>query len=590
MLKIKNSINLLTSSAQSRANFIRAFILVVSGISPFIIPLLKICQTSIVRDWGYFNGLSLVVHSSVWHYHVFPIHNPWILGGTDILANPQSRVFSPFMLYDVLFTAPYANLFALITLAIVGSFGFYQLACYLKVSKNMAVLGSIFFLHTTWFTLHFSEGHITFGSFLLLALAFYFILRIQETNFKIYYALLNAFYLLDGAIYAFIFNNLLLIAAILFCTHQLRPLRFVKSLLVQWKTVLLSITIFLCLASAKLLPFLWLHQSRVPILEFISVPLKYLVHCLFNPFQDMQKLIPGINISIGFHEVGVYVGILATLLVVAYLIRVRKTQHIPYLLLLGFFFWVASGFLATTNPWLLFQKIPVVNNAHVQTRLFIISFLIFALLLTFALDYFRTRFRSLFFWPVVVFLVVESLFVSNYPFYRVYSFDSSTCPTATFGQMISSTTIQKTVTNASLDWGFEFQHYFNTNTGAKITLEPAATQGDIKTVADTDYRGEIYVSKGRGKVQLLSYTPGKICINYALDTLSEIELNTNYLLGWKTNNKNIKITQNRGLLTLTPSNLVGQAELVYQPAYLYFIFPLYFIGLALSIVILLRRK
>jgi len=576
--------------SEKKKRILRCIILTISAITPFLIPLIRFSQTAIVRDWGYFNGLSLVVHSSILHYRVFPIHNPWILGGLDILANPQSRVFSPFVIYDILFTAPYANLFALITLAIVGSFGFYLLITYLEIDKTIAVVGSIIFIHASWFTLHFSEGHIIFGSFMLIGLAFYYILRIQEKNFKIYYALLNAFFILDGAIYAFIFTNILLIAAITVCTNDLNPLTFIISLYKQWKTTLISIFIFVSLSSAKLLPFLWLHKTRDPILEYVKLPFRYLLHCLFDPFQDILKEVNGISIPFNFHEVGVYIGVLGLSLIIAYLIMVRKKMFISYILIAAFFFWVGSGWIYRINPWRLFQIIPIVHNAHVQTRLFIIPYLIFVIILCYALDHYKNLLRPTFLYSIIVFLIIESLFVSSYPFYRVFSFDHSTCKAEIFNKLITSTTINKTVKNATEGWGFDFTHYFDTNTGAKNAGEPALVRGDIKTVEDSAYKGEIYLTKGKGTATILSYTPGNIHIKYKLDTISEIQLNTNYLLGWKTDNENITISKSNGLVTLKPCNLSGEAVILYRPTYLYIIFPLFFIGLITSIIVLIKRK
>jgi hypothetical protein len=576
--------------SEKKEGLLRSFILIISAITPFLIPLIKFSKIALVRDWGYFNGLSLVVHSSILHYRVFPIHNPWILGGLDILANPQSRVFSPLVIFDILFTAPYANLFALITLAIVGSFGFYKLITYFKIDKNIAVVGSIIYIHASWFTLHFSEGHIIFGSFMLIGLAFYYILRIQEKNFKIYYALLNSFFLLDGAIYTFIFTNLLLVIAILVCVNDLGPFTFFKSLYKQWKTTLISFFIFVSLSSAKLLPFLWLHKSRTPVLEFVSLPFNYIFHCLFDPFQDILKEINGISVPFQFHEAGVYIGLLSVILTIIYLVIVRKRKFIAYVLIAAFFFWMGSGWISVINPWHLFQKIPIVNNAHVQPRLFILSYLMFIILLCYALDYYKTRLHSAFLYSIIILLIAESLFVSSYPFYKVFTFKDSTCKTEIFNKLITSNTINKTITNAAESWGFDFTHYFITNTGAKNAGEPAFIQGDIKSTDDSDYRGEIYLTKGKGVATIVSYTPGNIHIKYKLDTISEIQLNTNYLLGWKTNNENIKISQSKGLVTLKPDNLTGEAVILYRPTYLYIIFPLFFIGLITSIFVLIRRK
>ena len=69
-------------------------------------------------------------------------------------ANPQSRIFSPLMVFDVVFSAPYANLYSLVFLGFVGSVGMYKLLIYLEIKRLVAVIVSIIFVHASWFHLH----------------------------------------------------------------------------------------------------------------------------------------------------------------------------------------------------------------------------------------------------------------------------------------------------------------------------------------------------------------------------------------------------------------------------------------------------
>ena len=575
--------------SQSQEEYLRWTAIVISAVAAFIIPLYKIPHHTLFLDWGYFNGLSLVVRSSILHYGTFPIHNPWLMGGIDIVANPQSRVFSPFVVFDLIFIPPYANLFALITLAIVGSLGFYRLIRYLDINKNIAVIGSILFIHASWFSLHFSVGHIIFGSFQLIGLAFYFILRIREKNFKIYYALLNAFFLLDGAIYAFIFTNLLLAASILFCINGLNPIRFAKSVIIQWKTSLLSILIFLSLASVRILPNLIVHSVGRPKGESLVLSLKYVFHGFFNPFQTPLTIIgdPGTLLP-PFQEVGAYLGLFGILIITSFLFSVKSRKSFSYIIVGLFFFWLGSGWLDGINPWQLFQHIPILNNAHVPSRTFLFTYLMFLILLCFALDFFASKLQPAIFKIIVGLLIAESLFVSAYPYYNVFKKDRFLCKTEIFDALIVSNTIDKTVAQSSESPGSgkDFLLYFETDTGSKSTYEPISTGGKIRSVDDADYLGEIYLVKGKGTVSIDNYTPGKIQISYDLDTISEIQLNTNYLAGWNSSDSGILVTKSDGLLTIKPDKLSGKAVFFYRPDYLFAIIPLFIFGLSLSIVVL----
>ena len=542
----------------------------------------------IVRDWGYFNTLCLTSRSMVLHYHTFPVHNPWLFGGADILANPQTRVFSPFFIYDLLFFPPLANLLALITLAIIGSFGMFRLLQYLKINRKIALLGSILFIHGSWFALHFSEGHIAYGSFFLLGLSFYFILRIREKKFKIYYALLNAFFILDGGFYTFIFTNILFTFSVLGFVEGLTPKSFILSVILQWKVSLLSLIIFLLLASAKLIPLLWLYGSRIPVLEFQHLSPRVLLHCFFDPLQHIFKDVHAPEVKCRFHEIGSYLGVIGVLIIGIFLVRNFQKKFIPYIVLGLFFLWTGAGFFEKYNPWLLFQKIPVVHNAHIQSRLFILCFLFFIILLTYALNYLDTKRNKVWIVVLIVFFISESLFVSNYPFYRVVqpNYDGSTCPSFILRPLIQHNNIEKTNDVASPDWGFDFLHYYKKNTGAKIALDPAIVQGEIKSYNDENYRGEAYILDGTGIVKIDSYLPGNITLTYHLDSIAPIQLYSNYLLGWSSENKDVTIENKNGLITFTPHNLSGTVHLKYTPVYLKIIFPLFFLGLLLSLICL----
>jgi hypothetical protein len=576
--------------------WIYPMLLVLSGVSVFIIPIIKLMQgICIVRDWGYFNTLSLTSRSMVLHYHTFPVHNPWLFGGADIIANPQTRVFSPFFIYDLLFFPPLANLLALTTLAIIGSFGMYSLLQYLNLKKNIALLGSILFIHGSWFALHFSEGHIAYGSFLLLGLSFYFILRIREKKFKIYYALLNAFFILDGGFYTFIFTNILFVFSVFGFIEGLSPKSFFLSVIRQWKESLLGLSIFAMLASAKLIPMLWLYGNRLPILEFQHLSPRVLFHCFFDPFQHIFKDIHAPEVKCRFHEIGSYVGIVGVLIIIFFLIKNFQKKFIPYILLTMLFFWTGAGIIEKYNPWLLFQKIPIVHNAHIQSRLFILCFLFFIILLSYSINYIGFNNRKAWFNILFVFFVAESLLVSTYPFYRVVqpNYDVSTYSSYVLRPLIHNDNIEKTNDIASVDWGFDFFHFYKKNTGAKMALDPAIVQGEIKSIKDTDYKGEIYLLSGTGQVKMNSYLPGKINLSYNLDSTATIQLNTNYLLGWSSTDKNVTVENRNGLVTITPKNLTGTVELRYTPQYLYIIFPLYVLGIVIAILCLVaiyKRK
>ena len=88
---------------------------------------------------------------------------------------------------------------------------------------------------------------------------------------------------------------------------------------------------------------------------------------------------------------------------------------------------------------------------------------------------------------------------------------------------------------------------------------------------------------GAGQVRMTRYTPGHITLWYDLTRLSEIEINTNALLGWHASN-DAKVAGNADqLLRVKPAHLSGTIRLSYWPTHMTYLLASYLAGLALAI-------
>jgi hypothetical protein len=79
------------------------------------------------QDWHYFNDLSWMVRSEIFHYGRLPLHEPWFCGGFDIVQNPQNRLLSPMGLLDLALPPQWANLGSLLIYAFLGAMGMFAL-------------------------------------------------------------------------------------------------------------------------------------------------------------------------------------------------------------------------------------------------------------------------------------------------------------------------------------------------------------------------------------------------------------------------------------------------------------------------------
>lgn len=540
--------------------------------------------TGLSKDWSYFDALSLVLQSSIFSYGVFPLHNPWVCGGLDYLANPQTRVFSPTVIFDLLFSPNHANLLSLMTYGFFGFIGTVYLLRDFHISKRTSYIGAILFLHCNWFSFHYAAGHITFGSFQLLPLVFFCAHKMERpARFSGLMGLLTLF-LLDGAIYTFIFSVLMITSTVVagIC-HPLAIFSYKK----ERGTYLLAILAAIFLSAAKVIPLLVTFSHRKPRLELVSFSLGQSFRMLLNPFHSTQLQVSGFSEQT--HEYACYFSLLSVFLV---LLFIRKKaalrKNAAFLLLFLFWTWVAIGWGLTFNPWYLFQKIPIINNAHIQSRTFIVAFLFFNILLSRSLDASKNKKRL---WSsLVLLLMLESIYVHSYPFGKAYMTSEAIQPVST--ERLTHQKIASTISS-----GYDLRHYHSEN-GSKNCYEPAFFGTNVSAITSPHYRGEIYALQGKTNVSVEKQTPGEIIVKFDSpypgqgtpeEGIYRAEINTNFLSGWK-------VTEGPGLAFKTSKNLVGvetttipaRITLTYTPPYLRYVFGFFSLGLLLAGILLCR--
>lgn len=579
-------------SQKTRNNALLAGVFLLSSLSAFIYPIWKFKDYFITRDWGLFNSFSLFTNSCWNYYGRIPLQNPYVFGGFDVSANPQARIFSPLTIFDILFSPPYANLLSLVFLGFVGSIGMYKLLRFLKVSQFISALIAVVFVHASWFHLHFAEGHVIFGSFYLFGYSLLFILRFSENRFKIYYAILCAFFLLDGAMYAFIYSQLLFLFMHLFRIGNLSIRSLLRYCWFNKKATVVAFFVFCCLSSMKLLPMLLMHWGRLPIMENITLNFRSIINAFFNVNAHIHYRGEGTNYweMIKYHEVGTYIGVLSFGLIVGYAVKCFSRTLISYGVIILFFFWIGSGWLDPINPWRLFQLIPVVSNAHIQTRALFIVYLFLIVLLAFALDKVLKR-RKIWIVLVCIFLFIEGSYTSFYPYYKVFQHEESVSANLVLPRVINNTTIDQTVSSPICKgWGYAVEHFNHWNIATLGFMDPSFKSTNVKTVGDESYRGEIYFLKGTGICKLLEYTPGEIRVEYATAEEATIQINSNYLFGWHTVTDDVQVTDKDGLITIDVAQGSGIVKLFYTKKVVGLTFLFFLIGAVVTIYFFWSEK
>ena len=526
-------------------------------------------------DWSYFNSFGLVLKSIVLEYHRFPVHDPWVCGGIDILSEPQNWVFSPFMI-TTLFLSPYvANLTSFILLSFIGCWGMYKLLKYYKVSDLISIYCSLLFINSSWFGLHITEGHLTYRDFLLVPLFVYLVLSLSNIKKLFYASILLCFFLLDGGIYTFIYALVLVFFLLLFNMIPIKKLYF--DVKIHPITTVLIIIGSLLLSSAKFIPLLTSTKltGRAPQVE---MTMKDIALSLFYPLQtnlDLNEMH-----TIRFHEIGCYIGILSLAIICFYLLRksVWRTYSKEILLAL-IFFWIATGLGGKINPGVLLKTIPLINAAHIESRYFVVFLIFYIVILAVILNRYITSK-----WLLIVILVVlnlEFLFVRNYSPFIAFQADYNTLA---YPRYITKRNLTQT-----LEYVPKPDVYLLDNIASKECYEPMVVDSNVRHTKERRYKGEAYPKGTRGNVDILEFSPGVINAKYHLwRRTGNLVFNTNSNNSWIVNEPNKIKINSKNLLEVSVANQEGVLKLTYQPWYFYYIISFYLLGLTLIVIIFWR--
>ncbi len=523
-------------------------IFAIASLVSFAVPLWLCDRLQIARDWDYCNALSLVVRSSVLFYHTFPLHDPWILGGTDILANPLSRVFSPNFFLDVALPPHKANLLSLVLYGFAGLWGMYFLLRHFNVAWPAAIVGSILYIDGGVFGLHFADGHIPFGSFQILPWIFYAALRKNERRFQLLLVGLMSLLILDGSFNVFVYAGFVILFSLLWDDTE-RPR-------ISIQTAAALAASFLLIVSVKLVPvFLNLGVRRPHLIRF-SMPLSVLMRSFFQPFQHLEPY-GYFSYPIDIQEFGCYLGVLSVGIVIVKLTSQKFFHENRRLVALAaLWLWVGSGWGGKFNPWFLFERLPVLNNVRIPSRGFMVMFFFFCVLLARALDSIKSK-RV--FVALAVLLVAESVVSKNYPLYQAYKRFGVFIDT---DKLITNQTIRETV-----PYGQKPLLYYEEKDHLD-TYEPAIAPTQAACSTCPGYKGEIYFIDGTGSAAYITFTPGLINAEFNRTTPGILQLNTNALFGWRVVKGPVELIKDKsGLVTLKTLQPAGTFVLKYAPGY-----------------------
>lgn len=482
----------------------------------------------VANDWDQHWSWYWVARESLVRFHQLPLWNPYACGGTPLLGNSSSRIFTPFLLLQLLFglvPGLQLDLLAHLALAAVGG---YLLGRSLGLSWLGAAAVGIFFPGSSWFFAHLGEGHGWAMTFAYTPLVLWLFQRAVQTGRFLLAGLGGvglALMIHEGGIYPAPHAVLLLGVMALLQTRRtfLRPLGLVA---------LLGLVAVL-LAMPKLLPVYDLMKNNPRLVDSReSTGWPMLAKSLFGLDQDNAQRPFADRWYWGYHEYSAYLGpAVALLALLGAVLALRRAW--PWLLAAVLFLslglgdfgddWIAHQPHLPLSTWALLHKAPLFASQHVPSRFLPTFVLLVAVLAGFGVDALRERGGRVGPGLAAGLLLVGALcqaWVSPTNLRHAFDGRDPELPAAATFQQLWTPTDRTMFTVA------------RSNRGAVHCYEYSALAPAVKPVNAPGYRGEAYL-EGPGTVQTESWSPNRLGFHVEAPGPVRLRVNQNADPGWQ---------------------------------------------------------
>lgn len=315
-----------------------------------------------------------------WKSGQIPLWNPYQFGGTPLMANYQSAVFSPLNVLFFLF--PFKIGWALLVLLqpLLAGIGMYFFARKIAISKTGATFSSVAFMFCSFLVTWMGYGTLGYAvaalPFVLLGLEGY--VQSKKFHYLFLTVLFLAFSFLSGH---FQMSFYVLLAAFLYFLFRFLPSKSKKLILFS----LLSLVFGVLLASIQIFPSIAFYAQSLRSTLFQRpevIPWQYFITLLSPDFLGNPVTR---NDWFGHYaEWGSYIGVLPLVFALFGVSEIKKNKYVFFFVILG----VLSLLLATPNvvgDLILKLHIPVLSTSAAGRIIVLFSFSL-AVLSGFGLD------------------------------------------------------------------------------------------------------------------------------------------------------------------------------------------------------------
>ncbi len=532
------------------------------------------------RDWDQHIAYAQAAADSLRVHGELPFWNPYICGGTPLLAHPESRVLTPFFLLYLALPAGVAMQWDIALHFGVAALGMLLLLRQERAPLAAVLIGALVFGGSTFLALQVAEGHTW-----ILSVAYApFVLAFYERGLdKLAWAGLAgvglALIVGEGGIYPAPHLCLFLFfyaAGLSLTGRSGRPLLVLG---VLYLTAAL-------LAAPKLLPLLSL-MGRTPrhVGSDEVLSLRALLHALTDRHQALDR--PFDWTYWPWHEQGHYVGLVALLLVAVALLKAERRS-----LVLGgvglLFALLAAGSFASWAPWSLLHKLPVFRSHHVPSRFLALVVLAVAILAARGAGALlewspSSRVRTGLALLLVLFVGADLLSARAGILGPLRCAMASWPPSAPTGPPL--VTLRQSPAIAACGASSGMAPAVSAGVAILDAYEPlcpryaglVGRRPGLFGKGDPGYRGEAWL-EGPGSVEIVARTQNTLTLRVSPEASGVVILNQNGDPGWRVDGGSLSQDSKRRLtLTLRPEQRTY--ELRYRPPYLLLSWFLWLLGL-----------
>lgn len=573
-----------------------------------------------IQDWDQHLFYHGVPRTTILEYHQFPLWNPYYVGGTVLLANPQSRVLAPSFLLILAF-GPVAGLKIDIWLHVfVGLLGMYLLARHYRLGRAAALVSAFVFNLSSMYALNLTVGMTWFMAVAYLPWTFLFYLQAAR-HWR--YALASGACLtlmyFGGGVYPLAIT-LLFLAVYSLLAAFLRQAPFLYLV----RGLAITLIFMLCLGAVKFLPSIE-FQRQYPrlVYDYSGYSLTGLATALLSRNQTVDAIVSlpieqrgfWAGVTAGMDENGMYIGLLPLALAVLGL-RLSDRRRFALFVTLLIFLWLSFGNRPRAELWSLLHLLPVYNSMRIAQRFRIVVLLAAAIFAGFGYQWLRDELsrRVGRRWPIglaaaaiLAFILVDLVAVSLPIFRDAFPIAPLSLPRrAAFVQVwdlpsydahgwlddaarvdfsggdeaadLAVETAYTTRLHSTL--GAMFPAY-QANIGVINGYESANVPRKAVPSMAENYRGEVYLQDAGGTAAFSYWSPNRWVVEVQVESPGYLVVNQNFYPGWHARAPEPRpVTAVDGLLAVPVSPGDTQIELFYRPTS-------FVVGLAVSVLTVL---